>query len=79
MRDMNPNTQKRTCERCTAGKHPQMGCELGYEVGFLGGHAPNRFLMIPMQPCPKPLSHADFIFAREFYPARISHSKVVAP
>lgn len=64
---MNMNTQKKTCNRCAAGKH--LYCELEYKTD---GHMCKTIrgygmFGIPLEKCPKPLTISDFIFALKWY------------
>ena len=64
---MNMNTQKKTCNRCAAGRH--LCCGLGYKTGghicrTIKGYEP---FGIPLEKCPKPLTIDDFVFAMKWY------------
>ena len=63
---MNLHTQKRTCDRCMAGKHHK--CELGYEVKWYSDEPTGiRARGVPQEKCPKPISMGDYLFAKEYY------------
>lgn len=65
---MNINTQKKNCRRCIAGKHSNYECDLGYkrEVKSYDEYGFTKF-GIPLEPCPKPLTSSDYIFAKKWY------------
>lgn len=65
---MNINTQKKNCRRCIAGKHSNYECDLGYkrEVKSYDEYGFTKF-GIPLEPCPKPKTTSDYIFAKKWY------------
>lgn len=62
---MNINTQKKNCNRCIADKHSNYECDLGYkrEVKSYDEYGFTKF-GIPLEPCPKPKTNSDYIFAK---------------
>lgn len=66
MPDMNIHTKKKTCKRCFASKHNK--CELGYDLTLYSDEPTGiRAFGIPKEPCPKPTTISDFIYATKFY------------
>lgn len=63
---MNLNTLKKSCNRCFAGKHEH--CELGFKASWMAydEYGFTKF-GVPQEPCPKPLTISDLIFARKWY------------
>ena len=64
---MNINTMKRTCKRCKAGTASM--CDLGYNSywWYYEDMAPWIAFGIPKEPCPKPLTYSDYLYAHKWY------------
>lgn len=63
---MNLRTQKKTCKGCCAGKHHK--CELGYRVEWKAYDEYGFTVFgVPLEPCPKPLTISDAIYAQQWY------------
>ena len=66
-------SQKRKCIGCKASRPMGNGkCSLGYKIRedrplFASQH---HGLCFPLEPCPKPLTNSDYVFAWEVYRKR---------
>lgn len=62
---MNIHSKKRTCKRCKAGNSC---CELGYKSEWTYYEEVPLFSFgQPLEPCPKPLTYSEFLFALKWY------------
>ena len=63
---MNIHTTKKNCNRCAAGRHNR--CELGY-LAIWEAYDDHGFTVFgtPQEPCPKPRTNADFLYANKWY------------
>lgn len=66
---MNIHTTKKNCNRCAAGRHNR--CELGY-LAIWKAYDDHGFTVFgtPQEPCPKPRTNADFLYANKWYRKR---------
>lgn len=69
-------SQKKTCNRCKAFNKDNdpnrfIACGLGYTIQAMA-YDPYGFTSfgVPMEPCPKPMTYSDLIYAEKWYRAR---------
>ena len=77
---MNPHTKKQNCKRCKAFLKNSNGtpseCRLGYELIVVANESWGLTARgVPQEPCPKPKTYADYIYASNNLRAAIAKAE----